>query len=123
MLLNNGSQSNFIIERLCNLLNLEKKEVNVPVSGFNQNLTYVKYSIVTTIKSKNGSFAADLPFLVVPRIIETLPSQTINCQDLNIPRNITLADPEFGKPSEVDLIGAQLFYQLLCVGQISLIRL
>jgi len=69
---------------------------------------------------KNSSFATDLPFLVIPRITETLPSQVINCQDLNIPRNITLADPEFGKPSEIDLIGAQLFYQLLCIGQIKL---
>ena len=40
---------------------------------------------------------------------------------LEIPKNITLADPEFYNPSEIDLlIGVKLFYKLLCVGQISL---
>ncbi|KAG5862686.1 hypothetical protein JTB14_004659 [Gonioctena quinquepunctata] len=40
---------------------------------------------------------------------------------LNIPRNIKLADPSFRKPSKIDiLIGAQEFYNFLCVGQIKL---
>lgn len=33
VLLDNGSQSNFVTEKLCNILKLPKKEVNVPV-GF-----------------------------------------------------------------------------------------
>ncbi|XP_071651718.1 uncharacterized protein [Temnothorax longispinosus] len=71
--------------------------------------------------SRDGRFAAELLFLVVPRITETLPAQTINRCDLNLPQNITLADPEFCTPSEIDaLIGAELFYRLLCVGQIKL---
>ena len=40
---------------------------------------------------------------------------------MHIPQHIILADPEFHKPAEVDaLIGVQLFYRLLCVGQIDL---
>jgi hypothetical protein len=38
-----------------------------------------------------------------------------------IPKNIKLADPEFNRPAKVDiLLGAELFYELLCVGQIKL---
>ncbi|XP_071580899.1 uncharacterized protein [Temnothorax nylanderi] len=121
VLLDNGSQSNFVTEKLCNTLNLAKREVSIPVSGFNQSLTHIKHSITTTLQSRDGRFATELSFLVVPRITETLPAQTINRCDLNLPRNITLADPEFCTPSEIDaLIGAELFYHLLCVGQIRL---
>ncbi|XP_077275276.1 uncharacterized protein LOC143904452 [Temnothorax americanus] len=121
VLLDNGSQSNFVTEKLCNILNLAKREVSIPVSGFNQSLTHIKHSVTTTLQSRDGRFAAELSFLVVPRITETLPAQTINRYVLNLPRNVTLADPEFCTPSEVDaLIGAELFYQLLCVGQIKL---
>lgn len=49
------------------------------------------------------------------------PSKSINRCNLNIPQNINLGDPGFCNPSEVDaLIGAKLFYQLLCIGQIKL---
>ena len=50
-----------------------------------------------------------------------MPSIEIDRSNLEIPKYITLADPEFYKPSEIDLlIGVKLFYKLLCVGQISL---
>nr|CAI5842475.1 unnamed protein product [Callosobruchus analis] len=39
----------------------------------------------------------------------------------NIPRNIVLADPQFNIPGKVDmLLGADLFYELLCRGQVKL---
>lgn len=45
----------------------------------------------------------------------------IDRSELQIPGNIILADLDFYKPSEIEvLIGAELFYQLLCVGQIKL---
>ncbi|XP_046145484.1 uncharacterized protein LOC123988783 [Osmia bicornis bicornis] len=45
----------------------------------------------------------------------------VNRRALTIPHNITLADPEFDKPAEIDaLIGTTLFYKLLSIGQISL---
>lgn len=38
---------------------------------------------------------------------------------MNIPKNIQLADPQFNVPSQVQiLIGADLFWRLMCVGQI-----
>ena len=50
-----------------------------------------------------------------------MPSIQLNRAKLEIPKNIFLADPEFHKPAEVDLlIGVKLFYKLLCVGHIEL---
>ncbi|XP_057334345.1 uncharacterized protein LOC130673375 [Microplitis mediator] len=54
-------------------------------------------------------------------ISQTMPSIFINVTQLEIPKNISLADPEFYKLFEVDaLIGVKLFYKLLSVGRISL---
>lgn len=59
--------------------------------------------------------------MALPTITGVLPSRQINRQALTIPRNITLANPEFDKPAEIDgLITTTLFYKLLSTGQISL---
>jgi len=46
----------------------------------------------------------------------------VDIGDWKIPENLQLADPEFHIAQRVDLlIGASLFYELLCVGQIRLL--
>ncbi|XP_070170444.1 uncharacterized protein [Polyergus mexicanus] len=121
VLLDNGSQSNFITEKLCGVLNLSKKGVDIPVSGFNQALTHIKHSVSARMQSRDGRFGTKLSFLVVSQITDILPAQLINRHELNLSGNITLADSDFCNPSEIDaLIGAELFYQLLCVGQIRI---
>lgn len=74
-LLDNGSQSNFISSNLCNLLNLRKKSVSIPVSGINQNLSVVKYKTFVKIQSRISDFSRELEFLVLHKITGLLPSQ------------------------------------------------
>lgn len=42
--------------------------MNIPVSEFNQSLTHIKHSVITSIKAMDNRFKADLSFLVVSRI-------------------------------------------------------
>lgn len=59
--------------------------------------------------------------LVVSQITNELPSFRIDSKTLNIPQNIKLADPTFNIPNKIDLLlGADCFWQLLCIGQIKL---
>ncbi|XP_041633394.1 uncharacterized protein [Drosophila kikkawai] len=59
--------------------------------------------------------------LVAPAITDDQPSFTVSPEDWNIPSNIRLADPQFFRSQRIDLlIGASLFFELLCVGQIKL---
>lgn len=121
LLLDSGSQSNFITEDLANILGLSKSNVDIPVIGFNETLTNIKQSVRTSIKSNDGRFTVTLSFLIVPKITGRIPVSFIKRDDLNIPTNIRLADPHFYVPGEINLlIGAELFYQLLCIGQIQL---
>jgi len=56
-----------------------------------------------------------------PNITERQPSFNVEISNWNIPKSIQLADPRFYTPQRVDLlVGASLFYEMLCVGQIKL---
>ncbi|KAH0814817.1 hypothetical protein GEV33_007974 [Tenebrio molitor] len=67
----------------------------------------------------------NLPQLNLPQFIdkvtENLPAQTFSSNALNLPQSLQLADPHFNVSGPIDmLMGAQLFWQILNKGQISL---
>ncbi|KAL0840413.1 hypothetical protein ABMA28_015670 [Loxostege sticticalis] len=119
VLLDSGSQSNFISKRACQLLNLPKNNVAMEVIGFNNNSTEIKHYCNLNIESNDTKYQTKLSCLIVPQICN-LPnfSSVMTNSSLNIPAHIKLADENFSSMGEVDLlIGAELFYNLLCVGQ------
>ncbi|XP_043471057.1 uncharacterized protein LOC122504184 [Leptopilina heterotoma] len=121
VLLDNGSQSNFITENFAKSLNLPTKKINLPVEGLNQIETRINQSINTQIFSKHSNYKENVEFLVIPQICNLLPNQFIDRCALTIPHNIQLADPEFYKPNHIDaLLGVEIFYDLLMLGQIEI---
>ena len=121
VLLDNGSQSHFIRRNFAEFLNLPFENIDIPVESLNQLETRIKHKIRAEIQSQNSNYKETLEFLVVPKICDHLPNQLINRKLLNIPKNIQLADPGFYKPDTIDaLIGVEVFYDLLCVGQIEI---
>lgn len=122
-LLDCGSQSNFITEQLCEKLNLQKQRFHFSVGGINQTITNINHYATAIIKSRFNSYREKLSFLVLGKITENLPLSTFNVKNLKIPQNITLADADYNKPGAIDiLLGAPIFWDLLCVGQIKLGR-
>lgn len=62
-----------------------------------------------------------LGFLDLPKITQYFPNHLMDKTLLEISQNIKLADPNFYYPSEIDaLLGAEIFYRLLYIGQIWL---
>lgn len=121
ILLDSGSQSNFISRKLCDRLKLSKQRINIPVSGLGQARTSISHKVDATIKSKMNDSKYELSFLVIDHITDNLPLNSISFSNIAIPQNIKLADPFCNIPSRVDaLLGASIFYELLCVGQIKL---
>ena len=121
-LLDNGSQVHFMTAKMAAKLQLIQNEIEVPLGGVNQMSLSVNKITRTTIQSRLNTYCADLTFLITPEINPFAPSEPINRVELRIPCNIYPADPEFDKPGEIDaLIGAEIFLQLLCNGQISLV--
>lgn len=114
-LLDSASQSNFCSEELCNKLNLPRNKINMPVIGINNASCRVSSKIKTTIRSLNDAFQAKIEFLVISQIITTkLPQVSFDPTLINMPANITLADPNFFNSEPIDiLIGTEIFFRCL----------
>lgn len=58
--------------------------------------------------------------MILDKITEFLPNVAINPQLVEIPQNLKLGDPGYFKPDPIDiLLGANIFWDLLCVGQVK----
>ncbi|XP_063994292.1 uncharacterized protein LOC135171591 [Diachasmimorpha longicaudata] len=121
VLLDTGASSNFMTERLTNILNLHRKPYKIPIETLHELNTFTKDVVTATIKSTQSQYSMELSFLTVPRIASNIPMETVSRESLNIPKNIRLADPEFHVPAPVDLlIGTGPTLDLLSIGQIKL---
>lgn len=88
------------------------------VNGIMRSTTEVNNSTEVHIESQHTGFKADLDCLILPVITERLPQFRIEKKLLNKLEDHKLADPAFDKPGKIDLlIGAGLFWKLLCQGQ------
>jgi hypothetical protein len=121
VLLDVGSQLNFISSTLCNLLNVPLRHTKLTVSGINNTGNTISHSADIKFKSRYSKFSKKQQFFVVDKVTENLPAQTFSSNALNLPQSLQLADPHFNVSGPIDmLMGAQLFWQILNKGQISL---
>lgn len=122
VLLDNGSTTSFISERLTKQLNLKTFSTRTTVEGLNNQLSHISNRCKVTIQSKyDNTYKTDVDCFVVPQIAQSLPSSQFSCITLNIPSHIQLADPTFNIPSQVDmLLGADIFWDVLGSERISL---
>lgn len=120
-LLDPGSSINIMSESLCQRLKLSRKRINTSIAGIGNVLTTANGCVAANIKSRYSSYENSLEFVVLSKISNFIPNSKINTSDWFIPKKIFLADPYFNKPARIDLlIGAEIFFELLCVGQIKL---
>jgi hypothetical protein len=122
LFLDSGSMSNCITRKMSAKLGLKPRNENFEIKGLNGTISTANQSDVIDIKSKYSSYQlTKIKCIVVDKITEHLPLVAINASGLEIPANIQLADPKFYESSEIDLLlGAALFWALLCIGQIVL---
>lgn len=116
VLLDSGSQTNFLTYSCCRRLNLSVRKMYSSVIGIGSNKNVIKGQVQNIVISSrldsSSQFCIDA--LVVNKITENLPTSTIQTQKLDYLLNLPLADPEFYKSREVDgILGAELFLQLL----------
>ncbi|GBN92966.1 hypothetical protein AVEN_85100-1 [Araneus ventricosus] len=72
----------------------------------------------TDISNLTGDYIRKVDFLVVPKITGITPLKCLDISALNLPPNITLADPHFHKPRKIDLLlGNEYFCEFLRPGQ------
>jgi hypothetical protein len=116
-LLDSVSQSNFITEDL--VLRLPRYKNPVPIQGINNVMSEMKDSINIELQSIASTFQTNLTCLVLPCITNNLPSEKIQYQHWNLPKDIQLADSTVFQPSKTDLLlGADAFFKILLPKQL-----
>ncbi|XP_029676938.1 uncharacterized protein LOC115243826 [Formica exsecta] len=112
-LLDSGSQSNFITKSCSKLLGIKPETINTTVLGISSSSINAAQQITTTIKSRTSTFQGKLPFMIIRKITESLPTVELDKGNLQIPYDIQLADPQYHIPAEIDiLLGASIFWEL-----------
>ena len=91
------------------------------MGAFDDLTTVTKHIIQLTFKSMHNSFEKTFTCLTVPAISRLASSEPIPREFIEIPSNLPLTDPNFHKPTPVDLlIGADPTLSMFCIGQIDL---
>ena len=121
LLLDTCATANFVTESFAKLLNRPKVKSQITIEALNNMVTNANWYINLTFKSIHNEYTKSLNFFVVPTITDFVPSEAIPIEDLEIPKNINLADPTFYKPAKIDmLIGSGPTLGLFSVGQINI---
>lgn len=121
VLLDAGSQANFITERMAQFLNLKRVANELPITGINNVASKAKFSVTVKIYSNYENYATTLTCFVLPSITSDMPVTTFDTSSLELPINVQLADENFNITGRVDLlIGAELYLHLLKKGQVSM---
>ncbi|XP_038116869.1 uncharacterized protein LOC119769052 [Culex quinquefasciatus] len=121
ILMDSGSQVNFISKSMAARLKLPKTASNVPICGIGDVKTYAKESVIVQLQSRVSNFTANAQCFVVPKVTGTVPSSPVDITEWPIPIGTQLADPTFHKPDRIDmLLGVAMFFRLLKTGLIEL---
>lgn len=121
-LLDSGSQTSFIRQRLADKLKLSQREVHINVSGIGGSLQRINKSMTISIQSAyTSNFGIEINCLIANTLRQILPIKTIDKENIRIPHGIKLADPDFNVARDFDvLIGADIFWELLRDGKFKL---
>ncbi|KAL7724946.1 hypothetical protein ACLKA6_002310 [Drosophila palustris] len=116
-LLDSCSQVNFISERFAQSLRLPMVKRHMRICSIGESHTQIKFGTSATIKSRPDKF--EMP--IVTSHIAYQTDSDIDISSWNIPKNTPLADDQFNKTRHIDLlIGTEIFFEILAVGQIKL---
>ncbi|XP_055685305.1 uncharacterized protein LOC129791261 [Lutzomyia longipalpis] len=109
-----GSQGDFISERMCEILGLKRHPINEIVNGLEHQRSSPRFAVETTIASRFTGKPYALWCRVVDKVCANLPNWPVQKKDLRIPSGFELADPLWYESGKVDLlIGGYILNDIL----------
>lgn len=121
VLLDSGSQSNFISESISQTLKLNKKRVSCTIIGINESAHNASYIASANIESRVSNYKVNIDFYILPRLTGNIPLSKIDVSRFKIPAEFKLADPSYSEPQRIDaILGSEVFYDLLRANQLKL---
>lgn len=106
ILLDSGNQVNIISEHARHLLGLPvySTRYEIQLTGINNSSVTLRKRVVVEMKSLCSNFKDTIVFMVHPRMKQRHPSQPFDVSSWNMPTDIQLADPNFHKTQDVDIV-------------------
>lgn len=103
-LLDRGSQASFITSRLATNLVIKTQNCNLKVTGISQNTSNVQKMVHIELESLISNYKLNTTWYVVDNITSHFPDFKIDVSNLKLPSDITLSDPEFNTPKNIDIL-------------------
>ncbi|XP_066592932.1 uncharacterized protein [Prorops nasuta] len=103
-LLDTCSTAHLVTEKFAKKLHLPSKSGSITINAINTMQTISRSSIEITFYSQYSNFQKTLSFLIIPKIIDFIPSEAFPRELIDIPSHLNLADPLFHIPNDVDLL-------------------
>lgn len=114
ILLDSGSQVNFISESMAKRLGVQRVAANVPICGISTLKTRARESVSVELQSRINCFNANMKCLIVPEVTAKIPPSPVDVTNWEIPEGLQLADPQFNQPGRIDMIvGVAMFFRML----------
>ncbi|XP_065355901.1 uncharacterized protein LOC135950281 [Calliphora vicina] len=112
-----GSQSSFISEKLQRKLNLPTRSTNIEISSLNNADPgrAVKECEFTLGSVVNNGFKLEMSALILPKLTGKLPNKSVDISNLRSSLNIPLADPNFGTSRPIDILIGSDFYPKIMI--------
>ncbi|KAL4135888.1 hypothetical protein QTP88_007470 [Uroleucon formosanum] len=114
--LDSGSQLNLVTLACVKRLGFSSTRSTCNIVGVGEMASKSKCLSLTYVLSRFGSHKRSILLHSLPSIVNSLPAQTIDTDNLNIPEHIRnqLADPQFNVPGSIDiLVGTEIFFDIL----------
>ncbi|XP_033245213.1 uncharacterized protein LOC117187188 [Drosophila miranda] len=113
-LLDSGSQVNVISERALKILDLKVTKSELQINGIGGRTQTSKARVNVMLTSQDNKFNTRLEAIVLTHIVADQPAQSIDTSRWKLPKNITLADPNFDKTGRIDiLLGAEHYFEIM----------
>lgn len=113
--LDSGSQTSFISKSLFQKLkNVDFYPEMFKIGGIGNKITQVNKMVKLVIESPINGYKTNIKCAILEQITCKLPHVLVDTSKIEIPSNILLADPQYFKPAEIDmLISAEIYFDVI----------
>ena len=115
-ILESASQNNLVTEAAVQKLQLKRKRNNTRVFGLGRNEVSTSRGFVDLCLQPKNKAPIIIDASVLTKMTNDLPSRYINTDNWDTVKELQLADPDFNKPAQIDLIIGAGHYEDLMVG-------
>ncbi|GFX05216.1 DUF1758 domain-containing protein [Trichonephila clavipes] len=80
------------------------RSTNESITGINGITQSTKHSANIEVSNRDYTFARNVQYSLLPKIIDAIPVSKLSISNLNIPASIELADSNFHMPGQIDIL-------------------